>query len=256
MSCDHDTRGRCRRQTSRNRDQARCGPVWRCRWRRIRYVALVSRSASVSLLLPPATHSIDVSTCVRIRVIAPGRQSTPNYSAGISLRWSTDCSVVTGSRCADGQARRPDSVLPKARRPSIYRHRPPHAIYPRTGADRPRKCAHSLPEDSEILDLAPGGVCLVALVTPGRRWSHTPPFHLSYPGRGGLLSLALSRRLPGVTVNRHSAPWSPGLPRRRPMTSTRSPGQPIRPRSLRPHLGLNEAETAPPTAAKGQDRGT
>ena len=56
----------------------------------------------------------------------------------------------------------------EAWRPSIYddRCRPPPAIYPRTRAGSPRTCAHPGPEGLELLDLAPGGVCLADRVTP------------------------------------------------------------------------------------------
>src|SRR5699024_12796667 len=53
---------------------------------------------------------------------------------------------------------------------------------------------------------------------PDRWWSLTPPFHphpVHRGGRGGLLSVALSRGSPRVAVGHHHALWSPDFPRHR-----------------------------------------
>jgi hypothetical protein len=109
----------------------------------------------------------------------------------------------------------------EAWRPSIYddRCRPPPAIYPRTRAGRPRTCARPGPEGSGLLDLAPGGVCRAVLVAQvaGGLLHHRFTLTSRPPKRseGGLFSVALSRRLPGVAVSHHPALWSPDFPRRR-----------------------------------------
>src|SRR6478736_4039417 len=91
----------------------------------------------------------------------------------------------------------------EAWRPSIYddRCRPPPAIYPRTRAGSPRTCARSVPEGSELLDLAPGGVCLADRVAPVAGGLLHRRFILTARRQtvgGGLFSVALSRRLPRV----------------------------------------------------------
>jgi len=57
----------------------------------------------------------------------------------------------------------------------------------------------------------------------GRWWSLAPPFH-PYLFRGGLFSVALSRRSPQVGVAHHRALWSPDFPQ----ISPRPPGRLIR----------------------------
>src|SRR6478609_3260500 len=75
----------------------------------------------------------------------------------------------------------------EAWRPSIYdgRCRPPPAIYPRTRAGSPRTCAHPVPGGAELLDLAPGGVCLAGGVAPVAGGLLHRRFILSAHHRGG-----------------------------------------------------------------------
>jgi hypothetical protein len=67
-----------------------------------------------------------------------------------------------------------------------------------------------------LSDLAPGGVCQAARVTPGaggplpHRFTLTD--HDPKAATGGLFSVALSRGSPRVGVTDHPARWSPDLP--------------------------------------------
>ncbi len=74
-----------------------------------------------------------------------------------------------------------------------------------------------------LLDLAPGGVCRAARVTPGAggllHHRFTLTRHLAV--LGGLLSVALSRGSPRVAVSNHPALWSPDVPRRFPCGNRR-----------------------------------
>src|SRR3954467_5401680 len=81
-----------------------------------------------------------------------------------------------------------------------------------------------------LSDLAPGGVCRAARVTPGaggllhRRFTLTSDFPKE--AAGGLLSVALSRGSPRVGVTHHPALWSPDFPRRAANRPTRPPAPP------------------------------
>src|SRR6478735_508337 len=116
----------------------------------------------------------------------------------------------------------------EAWRPSIYecRCRHPPAIYPRTRAGSPRTCAHPVQARDFLILLQVGFTDPAgsprSLVVSYTTVSPLPP---GKPG-GGLFSVALSRGLPRVGVTHHLALWSPDLPRG--VSSTRSPGQPIR----------------------------
>ena len=63
------------------------------------------------------------------------------------------------------------------------------------------------------LDLAPGGVCRAARVTPGAGALLPHRFTLTSASTGGLFSVALSRGSPRVGVTDHPALWSPDFPR-------------------------------------------
>src|SRR6185436_915136 len=91
--------------------------------------------------------------------------------------------------------------------------------------------------ERSLSDLAPGGVCRAARVTPGaggllhRRFTLTSGSPKA--AAGGLLSVALSRGSPRVGVTHHPALWSPDFPRRAADRPTRPParlvlGQPYR----------------------------
>src|SRR6187401_142314 len=120
----------------------------------------------------------------------------------------------------------------EAWRPSIYddRCRPPPAVYPRTRAGRPRTCAHPGPEGSELLDLAPGGVCRAGRVTPvaGGLLHHRFTLTCPLPGRRSVLCGTFPRVTPGGRYP-PPCPVEPGPSSAPPSRAvTRSPGQPIR----------------------------
>jgi len=80
---------------------------------------------------------------------------------------------------------------------------------PQTLAQAPR------PKPRGPSDLAPGGVCLAARITPGAGGLLHHRFTLTLGrAKGGLLSVALSRGSPRVGVTDHPALWSPDLPHR------------------------------------------
>src|SRR6185503_17666323 len=74
--------------------------------------------------------------------------------------------------------------------------------------------------ERSLSDLAPGGVCRAARVTPGAGGLLHRRFTLTASGPeavgGGLFSVALSRGSPRVGVTHHPALWSPDFPRRAP----------------------------------------
>ena len=63
-----------------------------------------------------------------------------------------------------------------------------------------------------LLELAPGGVYPASAVTNGAVSSYLTISPLP-PERGGIFSVALSRRSPSVAVNHHLTLWRPDFPR-------------------------------------------
>ena len=123
--------------------------------------------------------------------------------------------------CDGGEsACRPGSVRPLARAgghpsgtavaDSLVRSTREHrAGRPQTLAQAPR------PKPRGPSDLAPGGVCLAARITPGAGGLLHHRFTLTLgQAKGGLFSVALSRGSPRVGVTDHPALWSPDLPHR------------------------------------------
>src|SRR5256886_6629941 len=84
---------------------------------------------------------------------------------------------------------------------------------------------------------------------PGCWWALTPPFHPyrvpAGAGRGGLLSVALSRGSPRVAVSNHPALWSPDVPRqgRSPDATARST-RPSRDPCYRPSSSVSNLSTS------------
>ena len=97
--------------------------------------------------------------------------------------------IAYKTRKKTGRTHKPHSV-PRARWESSLwdaRCRTPHAAYPTLSAGRAAPL--------RLLDLAPGGVCLAAIVT-NRAGALLPhPFTLTPLARCGLLSVALCRRI-------------------------------------------------------------
>jgi len=143
--------------------------------------------------------------------------------------------VNPGTQATGESAYRPGSVHPRnaGRRPSIYdcRCRQPPAVYPRASGGPPSSArANPVPEDGDLLDLAPGGVYQAAAVTRGAGGLLHHLFTLtSGQAGGGLFSVALSRGSPRVGVTDHPALRSPDLPRRCSFPGSDATARPTRP---------------------------
>ena len=129
---------------------------------------------------PDGTGQVEPGHCGASWACIPGHRSTDRTvrrttNARVASRSATrprarqrfgeDQPQVSGVRTGWPVGR---VLYAEAWRPSIYddRCRPPPAIYPRTRAGSPQTCAHPVPEGTELLDLAPGGVCLAGQVAP------------------------------------------------------------------------------------------
>lgn len=125
-----------------------------------------------------------------------------------------------------------DQPLPARWRTSWSVSRVLYPVVPGDGHPSPSAVADALQRSTRKLgraalerflsDLAPGGVCRAAEVTPGaggplpHRFTLTAGEHSGALTNGGLFSVALSRGSPRVGVTDHPALRSPDFPRRHP----------------------------------------